>query len=148
MVGNQAFDGYDHGKSLDLAGDDTSGHFVAKIGQFPEPGQDLVATKVQLAQPLGFLVHQPFPDGGAVLDHVGADAGFGFGVGSGVGIETDGCCGTAVIHGSGKDQVSKGHFLIGDGIADSIFGHRSSRSSICWSVVDPKSETRWERKNG
>jgi hypothetical protein len=24
--------------------------------------------------------------------------------------------------------VSKGHFLIGDGIADSIFGHRSSRS--------------------
>ena len=38
-------------------------------------GQDLVATKVQLAQPFGFLVHQPFPDGGAVLDHVGADAG-------------------------------------------------------------------------
>jgi hypothetical protein len=28
--------------------------------------------------------------------------------------------------------VSKGHFLIGDGIADSIFGHRSSRFSVCW----------------
>jgi len=26
----------------------------------------------------------------------------------GVGIETDGFCGTAVIHGSGPDQVSKG----------------------------------------
>ena len=49
----QAFDGYDHRKSLDLAGDDAPGHFAAKIGQFPEPDQDLVATKVQLAQPLG-----------------------------------------------------------------------------------------------
>ena len=121
---DQTFDGYDHRKSLDLAGDGASGHFVAEIGQFPEPGQDLVATQVQLAQPFGFLVHQPFPDGGAVLDHVVADAGLGLGVGSGVGIETDGFCGAAVIHGSGHDQVSKGHFLIGDGIADSIFGHR------------------------
>ena len=127
---NQAFDGYDHRKSLDLAGDDASGHFVAKIGQFPEPGQDLVATKVQLAQPFGFLVHQLFLNGGAVLDHVGANAGLGFGVGGGFGIETDGFCGAAVIHGSGKDQVSKGHFLIGDGIADSIFGYRSSRSLV------------------
>jgi hypothetical protein len=59
-----------------------------------------------------------------VLDHVGADAGLGFGVGGGFGIETNRFCGAAVIHGSGKDQVSKGHFLIGDGIADSIFGHR------------------------
>ncbi len=50
--GIEAFDRYDHGKSLDLAGDAASGHFVAKIGQFPEPGQDLVATKVQLAQPV------------------------------------------------------------------------------------------------
>jgi hypothetical protein len=63
------------------------------------------------------------PDGGAVLGHVGADAWLGFGVGGGVGIETDGFRGAAVIHGSGKDQVSKGHFLIGDGIGDSIFGH-------------------------
>jgi hypothetical protein len=46
-------------------------------------------------------------------------------------IETNGFCGAAVIHGSGKDQVSKGDFLIGDGIADSIFGHRSSRFSVC-----------------
>ena len=50
-VRNEAFDGYDHGKGLDLAGDAASGHFGAEIGQFPEPGQDLVATKVQLAQP-------------------------------------------------------------------------------------------------
>jgi hypothetical protein len=28
--------------------------------------------------------------------------------------------------------VSKGDFLIGDGIGDSIFGHRSSRSLVCW----------------
>jgi hypothetical protein len=97
---------------------------VAKSGQFPEPGQDLVAAKVQLAQPFGFLVHQPFPDGGAVLRHVGADARLGFGVGGGVGIEADGFRGAAVIHGSGKDQVSKGHFLSGDGIGDSILGHR------------------------
>ena len=58
--GIEAFDGYDHGKSLDLAGDAASGYFVAKSGQFPEPGQDLVATKVQLAQPVGFLVDSVF----------------------------------------------------------------------------------------
>jgi hypothetical protein len=28
--------------------------------------------------------------------------------------------------------VSKGDFLTGDGIADSIFGHRSSLSSVGW----------------
>ena len=38
----------------------------------------LMATQVELAQPFSLLVHQPFPDGGAVLDHVGADAGLGF----------------------------------------------------------------------
>jgi hypothetical protein len=54
-VWDQAFDGHDHRKSLDLAGDDAPGHFVAKSGQFPEPGQDLVATKVQLAHPFAFL---------------------------------------------------------------------------------------------
>ena len=32
----------------------------------------------------------------------------------------------AVVHGSGKDQVSKGHFLIGDGIGDCIFWHGES----------------------
>jgi hypothetical protein len=30
---------HDHRKSLDLAGDDASGRFVAQSGQFPEPGQ-------------------------------------------------------------------------------------------------------------
>jgi hypothetical protein len=40
--------------------------------------------------------------------------------------------GAAVIHGSGKDQVSKGDFLIGDEIADNIFGHRSSPSLVWW----------------
>jgi hypothetical protein len=34
---NHTFDGYDHRKSLDLAGDDASGRFGAEIGQFPEP---------------------------------------------------------------------------------------------------------------
>src|SRR5882757_231103 len=34
-VWNQAFDRYDHRESLDLAGDDASGHFVAKSGEFP-----------------------------------------------------------------------------------------------------------------
>jgi hypothetical protein len=28
--------------------------------------------------------------------------------------------------------VSKGHFLIGDGIGDYIFWHESSRFSACW----------------
>ncbi len=86
--------------------------------------------KFSLRSPSGFLVHQPFPDGGAVLQHVGADAGFGFGVGGGFGIETNGFCGAAVSHGSGHDQVSKGHFLIGDGIGNSVFGHRSSHSLV------------------
>jgi hypothetical protein len=129
-VGDQAFDGYDHGKGVDLAGHAASGGFRVEIGQFPEPGQDLVTTKVKIAQPLGFLVHQFFPDGGAVLVHVGADAGLGFGVGSGVGIETDGFRGAAVIHGSGEDQVNIGHFLIGDEIGDGFFGHSESLSRL------------------
>jgi hypothetical protein len=29
-----------------------------------------------------------------------------------------------VGHGASEDQAGKGHFLIGDGIADFIFGHR------------------------
>ena len=45
-------------KGLDLAGDGAPGYFVAEMGQFPEPGQDLVATKVELAQPFDFLVYQ------------------------------------------------------------------------------------------
>jgi hypothetical protein len=50
----QAFDRYDHRKGLDLAGDDASGHFVAEGVQFPEPGQDLVATEVQEYRPKGY----------------------------------------------------------------------------------------------
>jgi hypothetical protein len=42
------------------------------------------------------------------------------------GVETDGFCGAAVTHGSGQDQVSKGHFLVGDGIGDWVFRHRES----------------------
>ena len=133
-VWNQSLDSYDHRESLDLAGDDAPGRFVAESGQFPEAGQDLVATKVQPAQPVGFLIHQLFPDGGTVLEHVGADARLGFGIGGGFGVKTDGFRGATVIHGSGHDQVSKGHFLIGDGIGDCVFGHRSSRSSVCWSL--------------
>jgi hypothetical protein len=95
-------------------------------------GQDLVATQVQPAQSVGFLIHQPFLNGGTVLDHVGADAGLGFGIGGGFGVKTDGFCGATVIHGSGQDQASKGDFLVGYGIGDCVFGHRSSRSSVCW----------------
>src|SRR5882757_7880068 len=69
-VWNQSFDGYDHRKSLDLAGDGAPGRFVAESGQLPEAGQDLVATKVQLTQPVCFLVHQLFADGGAVFHHL------------------------------------------------------------------------------
>src|SRR3984957_20725268 len=39
---NQSFDGYDHRKGFDLTGDGAPGYLVAEIGEFPEPGQDLV----------------------------------------------------------------------------------------------------------
>jgi hypothetical protein len=58
-----------------------------------------------------------------MLERVVADTGFGFGVGGGVGVEADGFGGTTVGHGSREDQVGKGYFLIGDGVADLIFGH-------------------------
>src|ERR1700722_3348777 len=48
-AGNQSFDGYDQGNGLDLAGDVAPGYFVAERGEFPEPGEDLVATKVEFA---------------------------------------------------------------------------------------------------
>ena len=65
-----------------------------------------------------------------LLDHVGADAGLGSGIGGGVGIEADSFRSAAVIHGSGQNQVSKGHFLIGDGIGDRVFGHSGSLSRL------------------
>jgi hypothetical protein len=68
---DQAFDRQDHRKSFDLAGHAASGRFDAESGQFPEPGQNLVAANVQLPQALGFLVHQFFVDGCAVVGHVG-----------------------------------------------------------------------------
>ena len=41
--GDQAFDGDDHGKSLDLGGHAVSSHFGTQVGDFPEPGQDFPA---------------------------------------------------------------------------------------------------------
>jgi hypothetical protein len=76
------------------------------------------------AQSFRLLLDEPFLQDGPVLEHVGADTGFGFGVGGGVRVETDGFGGTAVGHGSREDQMGKGYFLVGDGIADLIFGHR------------------------
>jgi hypothetical protein len=61
---------------------------------------------------------------GAVFEHVSADSRLGFGVGGGVGVEADSFGGTTVRHGARKDQAGKGYFLIGDGVADFIFGHR------------------------
>ena len=98
---------------------------VTESGQFPEAGQDLVATKVLLAQSFGFLVHQLFPDGGAMFDHVGTDAMLGFGIGGAFGVETNRFRGVAVIHGSGQDQASKGDFWSVMGSLTVFSGHRS-----------------------
>ncbi len=122
-VGDESFDGYDHGKRLDLAGHAAAGGFGIESCQLPEAGEDLVAADVQRVQLFGLLLRQLFLDSGAVLAHVRADAGLALGVGGGAGIEPDGFGGAAIIHGSGKNQVSKGHFLIGDGIGDVVFGH-------------------------
>jgi hypothetical protein len=112
-----------------LAGNAASGHFGAELGEFPEAVQYSFAVEVQPALSVSLLLDEPLLDeplldGGAVLDHVVADTGFGFGVGGGVGVETDGFGGTTVGHGAREDQVGKGHFLIGDGVGDFIFGHR------------------------
>jgi hypothetical protein len=122
-VGDQAFDGYDHGHGFNLAGDAAPGGFRAQIGQFPEPGQGLVATQVAPAQGFDFLVYELCRDGGAVFFHVGADARFGFGVGRGVGVKTGCFRGFAVSHGSGHEVVRKLYLLIGDEIVDYVFGH-------------------------
>jgi len=45
----------------------------------------------------------------------------------GVGAETHGLGGIAVGYVSREDQAGKDHFLIGDEVADFIFGHRCLR---------------------
>jgi hypothetical protein len=84
----------------------------------------LFAVEIEPAQSVGLLLDKLLLHGGAVLEHVGAYPGFGFGVGGGVGVEADGFGGMTVGHGSREDQAGKGYFLIGDGVADLIFGHR------------------------
>jgi hypothetical protein len=69
-------------------------------------------------------VDQLLLHGGAVLEDVGADTRLGFGVGGGVGVEAHDFGGMTVGHGAREDQAGKGYFLIGDGVADFIFGHR------------------------
>ena len=78
---------------------------------------------------VGFLLDELLLNGGAVLEHVGADTGLGFGVGGGVGVEADGFGGLTVGHGSREDQAGKGYFLIGDGVVHFIFGHRWLREA-------------------
>jgi hypothetical protein len=122
-VGDEVLHGNDHGEGLDLAGNAVSGHFGAKVGEFPEAVEYFFTVEVQPVLFPGLLVDKLLMDGGAVLEHVVADAGFGFDVGCGVGVEADGFGGLTVGHGAREDQEGKGHFLIGDGIADFIFRH-------------------------
>jgi hypothetical protein len=130
-VRDQAFDGHDHLEGFDLAGDAATGHFGAQFGDFPETVQDLFAALFLLTQSfrrtpgqVGFLIEELLLHGGTVLEHVGADTGFGFGVGGGVGVEAHSLGGGMVGHCSGEDEAGKGYFLIGDEVADFIFGHR------------------------
>src|SRR5271156_6498305 len=121
-VGDQTFDGYDHRHSLDLAGNAASGDFRAQAGEFPEAVQDSLAAQVEAGH--RFLLYELLLHTGTVLEHVVADTGFGFDVDGGVGVEAYGFGSTLVGHGSREDQVGKGYFLIGDEVADFIFGHR------------------------
>jgi hypothetical protein len=114
--------GHDHGEGLDLSGNAASGHIGAEVGDFPEAFQYLFAVQIQAAQTVhgapgqvGLLLDELLLDGGAVLEHVGADTGLGFGVSGGVGVEADGFGGLTVGHGAREDQAGKGYFLIGDG---------------------------------
>jgi hypothetical protein len=117
----------------------------AEVGDFPEAGQYLFAVQVQAAQSLCLLLDELSLHGGAVLKHVGADTGFGFGVGGRVGVEADGFGGMTVGHGAREDQAGKGYFLIGDGVADFIFGHRWLREfERSWGQRFPlRLEARW-----
>jgi hypothetical protein len=128
-VGDEVFHSHDHRDGLDLAGNAASCHFGAEISDFPEACQYLLAVQAQPAQSLygtpgqvDLLLDELLLHCGAVLKHVGADAGFGFGVGGGVGVEADGFGGMTVGHGAREDQAGKGYFLIGDGVAHFIFG--------------------------
>jgi hypothetical protein len=123
-VGDQAFDGHDHGDGLDLAGDAAAGYFGAQFGDFPETIQDLFAALFQPAPSFRFLIEELLLHGGTVLEHVGADTGLRFGVSRGVGVKAHGLGGVPVGHGSREDQAGKGYFLISDEVAYFIFGHR------------------------
>ena len=107
-------------------GNAASGHPGAEVGDFPEAGEYLFAIQVRRPLPFGLLLGKRLLDGGAVLEHVGPDTRFGFGVSGGVGVEADGFGGLTVGHGAREDQEGKGYFLIGDGVAHFIFGHRGS----------------------
>jgi hypothetical protein len=140
-IRDEAFDGDDHGERLDLAGNAPAGHFGAEVGDFPEAVQDLVAARSEPALSLhgtpgqvhgtpgqagqvGILLDELLLDGGAMLQHVSADTRLGFGVRSGVGVETGDLRGTTVGHVSSEDQVGERYFLVRDGVADLVFGHR------------------------
>ena len=72
------------------------------------------------------MLYELLLDGGAMLEHVGADLGLGFDVGGGVGVEAGGFGGLTVGHLAREDQAGESHFLIGDGVADFILGHGGS----------------------
>ena len=86
-VGDKVFHGHDEEERLDLAGNAAPGHFGAEVGDFPEAVQYLFAVQVQAVLSICFLVDKLLLYGGAVLEHVGADARFGFDVGGGAGFE-------------------------------------------------------------
>jgi hypothetical protein len=106
-----------------LASNAAAGHFGGQVGDFPEAVQDLFAAQFPPALALNFLIEELFMRGGTVLEHVGTNTGLGFGVGGSVGVEARGLGRIAVGHGSREDQAGKGYFLIGDEVADFIFGH-------------------------
>jgi hypothetical protein len=122
-IRDQAFDGHDHGKSLDLGGHAVARPFGVHVGDFPETGQDLVAAYAELAEFPGILLDELLLNGGSVFKQVGADTRLGSGVGGGIRIETDGFRGLTIGHLSSKDQAGKRYFLICDEVADVILRH-------------------------
>jgi hypothetical protein len=51
-IGDQSFDGDDHGEGLDLSADAAAGYFGAQVGDFPEAVEDLVAARTEAGQSL------------------------------------------------------------------------------------------------